>query len=134
MTPQRVRLLGTRLSTDGSIYWGMGSARPNDSSRFPAAHAGYQLLVALVQGIDLDVTVPAALEMVDRDPLGSVGQFPGDVLRALMEVPGDYWTRHRGQYDRYRDALRAGAAMRRTLPPDHRFDFWTPLGIPTGRD
>ena len=112
----------------------MVPARSDDPSRDSPGSANRDLLVALVQGIELDVAVPRALELVSRDPLESAGQFPGDVLRALMEVSGDYWTRHPRQYERYRNALRAGAELRRRMPPDHRFDFWTPLGIPNRRE
>jgi hypothetical protein len=112
----------------------MSPARSNDPRGQGAAGANHELLVSLVQGVDLDVVVPAAVDLVSEDPLHTAGRFPGDVLRALMEVPGGYWTRHPQLYDRYRTALRAGAALRRTLPPDRRFEFWAPLGIPSGND
>ena len=112
----------------------MSPARSNESRGHDSAAAHHELLVSLVQGIGLDVAVPAALDLVGEDPLHSAGRFPGDVLRALMEVPGSYWTRHPLLYDRYRSALRTGAALRRTLPPGRRFEFWAPLGIPSGKD
>ncbi len=98
------------------------------------SRANHALLVSLVQGIGLDTAVPVAIELVGRDPLVSAGQFRGDVLRALMEVPGGFWGRYPHLFDRYREALRAGAALRRGLPPDRRFEFWNPLGIPSGED
>ena len=94
----------------------------------------HDLLVALVHGSRLNVVVPAALELVDQDPLTSVGHFRGDILRGLMEVPGSFWGRHPGLFDRYRNALRAGAMQRRGLPPDQRLDFWKPLELATGED
>ncbi len=72
-----------------------------------------------------------ALAVVERDPLASGGRFPGDVLRALMLLPGRAWARHPTLYERYRAALRAGALARRALPPHERDRFWgalDPLG------
>ena len=89
----------------------------------------HDLLVALVHGSRLDATVPAALEVVDQDPLASAGHFRGDVLRGLMEVPGNFWGRHPQLFDRYRNALRTAAMLRRALPPDERLDFWKPLQL-----
>jgi hypothetical protein len=94
----------------------------------------HDLLVALVHGSRLGAVVPAALELVDQDPLVSIGHFRGDVLRGLMEVPGSFWGRHPGLFDRYRDALRAAAVQRRTLPPDQRLDFWKPLELAEGEN
>ena len=106
-----------------------GSLEPASRDAVPCAH--HELLVKLVQGIDLEAAVPTALELVREDPLVSAGQFSGDVLRALMEVPNRFWSRHPHLFDRYREALRAGAAVRRGMPPDRRFEFWSPLDIPT---
>ena len=110
----------------------MSNTPANQPSHDSTARAGHELLVTLVQGIALESAVPAALELVEQDPLVSAGQFPGDVLRALMEVPGRFWGHCPQLFDRYREALRAGAARRRTLPPDRRFEFWSPLGIRPG--
>lgn len=88
------------------------------------------LLVALVHGWCLSVVVPMALDLVEDDPLTSAGQFAGDLLRALMEVPGGYWGRHPRQYGRYRASLRASALRRRELSPEARMTFWEPLVIP----
>ena len=94
----------------------------------------HDLLVALVRGSHLGAVVPAALDLVHQDPLASVGHFRGDLLRGLMEVPGSFWGGHPGLFDRYRDALRAAAMLRRTLPPDQRLDFWKPLDLAAGED
>jgi hypothetical protein len=83
------------------------------------------LIAALVHGRDLDTAVPAALHLVRQNPLASAGQFAGDVLRALMEVPGSFWGRYPQMFDSYQAALRAGAVQRRALPPDARLDFWS---------
>jgi hypothetical protein len=87
------------------------------------------LVAALVRGHELDRAVPAAIDLVGKDPLVSAGRFPGDVLRALMEIPGGFWSRHVELFDRYRAALRAAAVLRRTLPLESRFEFWQPLDI-----
>ena len=94
----------------------------------------HDLLVALVRGSHLGAVVPEALELVDQDPLASVGGFRGGILRGLMEVPGSFWGRYPGLFDRYRNALRAAAMLRRRLPPDQRLDFWKPLELAAGGD
>jgi hypothetical protein len=87
------------------------------------------LLAALIQCRCLAATVPKVLDVVEEDPLASSGQFAGDLLRGLMEVPGSYWGRHPKDYARYRAALRHGALHRRRLPPELRMNFWEPLCI-----
>jgi hypothetical protein len=85
------------------------------------------MLVALVSSSRLSTVVEPAIEIVERDPLASAGCFQGDLLRGLMEVPGSFWRRAPDLYDRYRQALRAGAALRRRMPPRERMEFWTAL-------
>jgi hypothetical protein len=85
------------------------------------------LLVALVSSSRLSTVVEAAIELVERDPLTSAGCFRGDLLRGLMEVPGSFWRRAPDLYDRYRQALRAGAAARRRMPVLERMEFWSAL-------
>jgi hypothetical protein len=86
-----------------------------------------ELLVALVSSTRLSSVVEPAIELVELDPLASAGCFQGDLLRGLMEVPGSYWRRAPDLYDRYRRALRAGAALRRRMPPRERMEFWSAL-------
>jgi hypothetical protein len=101
---------------------------PEHAAEHPAASTSRAgVLAALVNGSCLAAVVPLALDTVERDPLASAGCFPGDMLRGLMEVPGDFWGRFPELFDRYRKALRAGAAARHRLPPDERMVFWTPL-------
>jgi hypothetical protein len=88
-----------------------------------------EVLAALVQGCCLSAVVPIALGHVERDPLTCAGQFHGDLMRGLMEVPGAFWGRHPRFYDRYREALRQSAALRRRLPPEERMKFWSPLAV-----
>lgn len=120
----------TTMPPNGSHRAGCGSLREQ-----PVATATRDdLLVALVHGWYLAAVVPMALDIVEDDPLASTGEFDGDLLRGLMEVPGRFWGRNPRLYDRYRAALRCGAARRRALPPDQRLDFWTPLRVGTGCD
>jgi len=88
-----------------------------------------QLLQSLLHGVRLSVAVPLALDALDENPLRSAGQFPGDLLRALMQVPGSFWTRSPRLYERYRDVLRRAAAQRRQLPARDRMQFWEPLRV-----
>ena len=90
-------------------------------------------LAALVNGRRLASVVPAVLDIVEKDPLASAGAFRGDLLRALMEVPGSFWSRHPALFNRYRAAVRAGAMARMRLPPELRAEFWNALAV-TDRD
>lgn len=85
------------------------------------------LLTSLVNASRLPVAVPLALDIIERDPLATAGCFPGDLLRGLMDVPGTFWSTHPADYDRYRRALRSGAALRRRLTPVESMQFWSPL-------
>jgi hypothetical protein len=99
-----------------------------DAAQRPIAAASLdEVLTALVHGWCLGAVVPIALARVERDPLTSAGYFDGDLMRGLMEVPGAFWGRHPRLYDRYREALRASAALRRRLPQEERMRFWSPL-------
>lgn len=93
-----------------------------------ASHGG--LLVALLRRQRLTLVIPRVLDILGQDPLASGGQFRGDLLRGLMEVPGRFWGRHPQLYERYRAALRAGASARRQLPAEQRLQFWGPLDAP----
>lgn len=93
------------------------------------AHLHHDVLVALIRSNGLGTAVPAALAVVERDPLASAGHFRGDLVRALMEVPGSFWVRHPRLFARYRSALRTCALQRRALPPEQRLDFWSPLSL-----
>lgn len=97
--------------------------------RSTASESRHDLLVSLVNGWLLPTTVPAVLDILDRDPLASAGGFGGDLLRGLMEVPGSFWSRHPRLFARYRAAVRAGALARRALPPGLRAEFWNPLAV-----
>ncbi len=115
MTRQRQR--------DGQL-----SAEELDAAQRPIAAASLdEVLTALVHGWCLGAVVPLALARVERDPLTNAGNFDGDLMRGLMEVPGAFWGRHPRLYDRYREALRESAALRRRLPPEQRMKFWSPL-------
>ena len=83
------------------------------------------LFAAVRAGDDLAAVVPLVLERLESDPLASAGWFPGDLLRALLELPGSFWARHPRLWIRFREALRAGAAARRGLPDESRVLFWT---------
>jgi hypothetical protein len=49
----------------------------------------------------------------------------GDYVRALMEIPGTFWTTHPTLYNRYRAALRASAATRRDLTLSKQAECWS---------
>jgi hypothetical protein len=107
----------------------MSAGRPKQSARRSGDSASHGLLlVSLIKQRRLTAVVPTVLEILERgDPLASAGRFSGDLLRGLMEVPGRFWGTHPQLYERYRAALRAGAAARRQLAPEERLQFWRPL-------
>ena len=105
----------------------LGSEELTAAKRPLVAASLVEVLSALVHGWCLGAVVPIALARVERDPLTNAGHFDGDLMRGLMEVPGAFWGRHPRLYDRYREALRESAALRRRLPPEERMKFWSPL-------
>ena len=92
------------------------------------------LLVALVYRTRLEIAVPQALDLVAHDPLIAVHSFRGDLLRGLMEVPDQFWRRHMLLYEQYRNAVRAGAKARMSLPDEVRLEFWSALEIKQPHD
>ena len=106
-----------------------------DASRRPIVSASLaELLRALVHGWCLGAVVPIALARVEHDPLTNAGCFDGDLMRGLMEVPGSFWGRHPRLYDRYREALRRSAALRRRMSAEERMKFWSPLELDRGEE
>ena len=106
-------------------------AGARDSSEVPVIGASLeQVLHALVRGSSLSAVVPIALARVEREPLVRAACFDGDLMRGLMEVPGAFWGRHPRLYDRYREALRRSASLRRQLPAEERMRFWLPIEMP----
>ena len=87
------------------------------------------LLQALVQGSLLSDVVPHTLSILEQAPLASAGCFRGDLLRALMAVPATFWSRHPALYQRYRTVLHDGAALRWSLEPAERDEFWSSLDL-----
>lgn len=87
----------------------------------------FALLLGLLDGSDLPAIVPVALAVIERDPLATGGSFPGDLVRALMEISGHFWSRNPRLYERYVRALRASAIARRALPREERMVFWSAL-------
>lgn len=108
-----------------------GSMRDEREAKGPFIGSSLvELLAALIRGRHLSAIVPIALARVERDPLVRAAHFRGDLMRGLMEVPGAFWGRHAVLYDRYREALRRSAALRRRLPVEERMRFWSPLPAP----
>ena len=100
---------------------------PSVSRPASAGVPSRELLEALVSGWCLAGVVPLALDAAEADPLASAGCFPGDLVRALMDVPGAFWGRFPLLYGRYQAVLRANAEARRSLPLEERVEFWAPL-------
>ena len=85
------------------------------------------LFIALRHRTQLDDVVPIVLDVLETDPLASAGHFPGDLLRALIELPAEFWRHRNTSFHRYQEAVRAGAIARRGLPVSERMRFWTEL-------
>jgi hypothetical protein len=47
--------------------------------------------VLVAQRVGLDVVVPVALARLEQDPLAEGDFYPGDLLAAVLRVPGTYW-------------------------------------------
>jgi hypothetical protein len=58
----------------------------------------------------------AAIELLEREPLASAGEFPGDLLRRLIGLPPRVWAAQGDLHQRYRQVFRAAAASRQALP------------------
>ena len=69
----------------------------------------------------------AAIELLEREPLASAGEFPGDLLRRLIDLPPRVWAAQGDLHQRYREVVRAAAAARRGLPAAARGTFWQAL-------
>ena len=92
------------------------------------------LFRALLLRADLDQVVPSVIERLERDPLASAGYFHGDLLRALIELPADFWRKRVELFSRYQTVVRAGAVARRSLPATERLEFWTDVNAWRGVD
>jgi contact-dependent growth inhibition (CDI) system CdiI-like immunity protein len=83
------------------------------------------LLKALHHRADLHAVVPIVLDAIECDPLASAGNFRGDLLRALIELPATFWHDDPASFQRYKATVRAGAIARLALPRAERMAFWT---------
>lgn len=72
-------------------------------------------------------TLMTAIELLEREPLASAGEFPGDLLRRLIDLPSRVWAAEADLYPRYREVVRTAAAARRELPAAVRGSFWRAL-------
>jgi hypothetical protein len=71
--------------------------------------------------------VLSAIELLEREPLASAGEFPGDLLRRLIDLPAPVWAREHDLHPRYCEIVRAAALLRRSLPENQRRAFWRSL-------
>jgi hypothetical protein len=52
------------------------------------------LRLLLGQDIGARFLMPLALEVLETDPLTEAEYYPGDLLKAAMNIPAGYWTSH----------------------------------------
>ena len=72
--------------------------------------------------------VPLVLGILDDDPLATAGYFRGDLLRAVIDLPSEFWRREQVSFRRYQQVVRVGALARRALTSSERMRFWTEEG------
>lgn len=72
-------------------------------------------------------TLARAIELLEREPLSSAGEFPGDLLRRLIDLPPRAWSGETELHARYRELVRTAALARRELPDEVRGAFWRTL-------
>jgi hypothetical protein len=72
----------------------------------------------------LDVLVPLALERVEADPLTEGDYYPGDLLAAILSIPGSHWHANPEQRDRLSAVLDAVT--------DHGGEVWKEAGFDIG--
>ncbi len=58
------------------------------------------LRLLLLQQVSVELLVPLALDLLERDPLAEGDCYPGDLLVALLKVPPAHWRRHPGELHR----------------------------------
>ncbi|MFJ9783386.1 contact-dependent growth inhibition system immunity protein [Amycolatopsis sp. NPDC101161] len=58
------------------------------------------LRLLLLQRVSIELLVPLALDLLERDPLAEGDCYPGDLLVALLKVPPAHWRRHPGELRR----------------------------------
>jgi hypothetical protein len=75
------------------------------------------LRLLIGQHTGLQVLLPQALALLERDPLVEGDLYPGDLLSAALHVPAPYWEAHKAERVRMRSvAEQAVAAL--TEPAD----------------
>jgi CDI immunity proteins len=57
-----------------------------------------QLRLLVSQQVDLDHHLPAALEVLQSNPLIEAEYFPGDLLKAVLSIDPQYWGDHAGEW------------------------------------
>ena len=82
------------------------------------ALAAEDLRVMLAQQVGVDTLVPVALARLASDPLLEGDYYPGDVLVAVLGVPGQYWAEHPEQLARLDAVLASVTEPDRELAAD----------------
>jgi hypothetical protein len=96
-------------------------------ARGPASSSARRLYNALGAPRPDRAHVLSAIELLEREPLACAGEFPGDLLRRLIDLPAGVWAREHDLHPRYREIVRVAALARRGLPEKERGAFWRAL-------
>ena len=105
--------------------WAPGRDRAARRALFDALAPGGEWTTG--PGQERIATLADALDLLERVPLASAGLFPGDLVRRLMDLPGEAWYGEPALYARYQAVVRAGALARRDAPEQVRQAFWREL-------
>ena len=101
---------------------------PFTPSRRPQALPGVRRLYnALGAPVPERSDILSAIALLEREPLASAGEFPGDLLRRLIDLPAAVWAREHELHPRYCEIVRTAALARRSLPEKERRAFWRSL-------
>jgi hypothetical protein len=65
------------------------------------------LRILLGQQVGTEILVPLAVERLEEDPLAEGDFYPGDLLAAVVRLPGDYWRSHPELMERVRGVIAA---------------------------
>ncbi|MEV6448449.1 contact-dependent growth inhibition system immunity protein [Amycolatopsis sp. NPDC051716] len=69
------------------------------------------LRVLLSQQVGIDALVPYALDVLDDNPLAEGDFYPGDLLKAVLELPAQYWQQHPDHEKRITQVVSVVASM-----------------------
>jgi len=78
-------------------------ARIRELRRVPVGRLSVDdVRLLLGQKVGVHTLLPIAVEYLSREPLLAATFYPGDLLRAVLRIPGEYWVQEAGLLGRLR--------------------------------